>query len=254
MKKVTAIIPTYNEADRISNAIESVHWADEIMIIDSFSTDQTLEIAAEYPVIILEHEYIGPADQKNWAIPKASHEWIFILDADEEVSPALESEIKAILSQKEIEESAFWIPRVNYYMGKKVRYSGWQNDGVVRLFKRDECRYAQKRVHEEIETNGKTGKLSEPLLHFTYKNLGELLKKVDRYSTWKAKDKVEKGERSGLISMITKPTFTFVKSYFIRFGILDGKVGFIICVISSWSVFLRQLKIWRIREGEKLEN
>lgn len=254
MKKVTAIIPTFNEADHISNAIKSVLWADEIMIVDSFSTDRTLEIAAEYPVKILEHEYRGPADQKNWAIPKASHEWIFILDADEEVSPALESEIKAILSQNKIEESAFWIPRVNYYMGKKVNYSGWQNDGVVRLFKRDECRYEQKRVHEEIETSGKTGKLSEPLLHFTYKNLGELLKKVDRYSTWKAMDKVEKGERSGLISMITKPTFTFVKSYFFRFGILDGKVGFIICVISSWSVFLRQLKIWRIREGENLEN
>jgi glycosyltransferase involved in cell wall biosynthesis len=253
MKKVTAIIPTFNEAHNIRNAIESVLWADEVIVVDSYSTDDTIMMTKDYPVSVVLHEYISPSAQKNWIIPQAKNEWIFILDADEVVSDPLKEEIQKVLSQDKIPESAFWISRQNYYMGKKVRFSGWQNDGVIRLFKRDHGRYDGKRVHEKLQVNGQVGKLSKPLLHYTYKDLHSMLGKVDRYSSWKAIDRAEKGNRSGLLSMMFKPAFSFFKNYFFRLGILDGKVGFIICAISSWSVFLRQLKIWRINQGENIE-
>ena len=140
MEKITAIIPTYNEELSIEKAIKSVLWADEIIIVDSFSTDRTVEIARRYTDNILSHEYINSATQKNWTIPQASHPWIFVLDADEHATIALAEEVKSVL-EKGTDMYAFWIRRQNYFMGKRLRFSGWQNDSVIRLFKRDFCRY-----------------------------------------------------------------------------------------------------------------
>ncbi|MFT4986644.1 MAG: glycosyltransferase involved in cell wall biosynthesis, partial [Flavobacteriales bacterium] len=144
MTKVSAIIPTYNEEHNIADAISTVNWCDEIIVVDSFSTDNTVEIANGLGAKVLSHKYEHSAAQKNWVIPQAKNEWIVLLDADERMSPELNEEIKNILSSDQKKSDAYWIFRENHFLGKKIKYSGWQNDKVIRLFKRDNCRYENK--------------------------------------------------------------------------------------------------------------
>ena len=243
MSGISVIIPTFNEADQIAAALESVDWADERIIVDSFSTDDTLEIAKAYDPKILQRTYKGPADQKNWAIPQASHSWVLILDADERVTPALKAEIQQLLAH-EPDCDVYWIGRQNFFMGKKVNYSGWQGDAVIRLIQRDRGRYDGKQVHEEIETKGmKVGRLKNKLLHYTYKDLDHYLAKTRRYSYWSAKDHFSSTPSVSAYHLFVKPLFRFFKHFFIQKGFLDGKVGFMISVIMAWGVFLRYVKI-----------
>ena len=153
MEKITAIIPTYNEQHNISAAIDAVAWADEVIVVDSFSTDKTVEIAKQKGARLVQREYENSASQKNWIIPQATHSWIFLLDADERVTDKLKLEINQLLANTDLKD-AYWIRRINYFMGKKVRFSGWQGDKVIRLFKRDKCRYQDKHVHSEIICDG----------------------------------------------------------------------------------------------------
>lgn len=247
---ITLLIPTYNEADNLKRLLPDMTHFQEILVVDSYSDDDTVEIARSFGARVIQRAYQYSASQKNWAIPQASFEWIFLLDADEWVEDDLIHEIGQVLAHSQ-PNNAYDIPRVNYYMGKRIRYSGWQNDSVIRLFKRDSCRYEDKRVHAEILTEGKIGRLKNPIHHNTYKNFQHALYKEDRYSSWKAHDKVDRGHKSGLLQMIFRPGFEFFKLYFLRLGILDGKPGFIICMMAAWSLFMRQVKIWRIHEGEQ---
>ena len=253
MEKITAIIPTFNEEIHIEKAIKSVLWADEIMVVDSFSTDKTVEIARKYTDNILIHEYVNSATQKNWAIPQATHPWIFLLDADETVTPELATEVKNIL-EKGTDMSAFWIGRQNDFMGERLRYSGWQNDAVIRLFRKENCRYQDLNVHAEIETSGRIGRLKSKLLHNTYKNLTWTLVKLDRYSTWGAYDRVNKIKHVTLYHLLVKPAWRFFKHYFIQLGILDGQRGFIVCTLEAYTVFIRNVKLWRIHNGENFKS
>lgn len=247
MLPLTVIIPCFNEAHHMRALLETVEWADEILIIDSFSTDQTLEIAKEFPVKILQRKYQYPADQKNWAIPQATHDWILILDADERVTPMLKAEIQSILSGTP-DKVGYWIGRQNYFMGKEVRYSGWQSDKVIRLIHKSHCLYEDKRVHEEITTKGAVGMLKHRMTHNTYQDIHHFLEKVDRYAGWSAKDYNEKTDRITLYHLLLKPLFRFIKHYFLKLGFLDGKVGFIISSIMAWSVFLRYVKMLELRK------
>ncbi len=254
MPKLTAIIPTYNEQDNIAEAIACVSFADEILIVDSFSTDNTLSIATQFEKVkIIQREYGYSASQKNWAIPQATHEWILLLDADERITEALKTEIlKAV--QQPVAHVAYWITRSNIFMGKPLKYV-WKNDSVIRLFKRDFCRYEDKNVHAEIIAKGSVGKLSNVLIHDTYqyKGLENHLLKNYRYSTWAAYDKLDKTRNVSLFHLAIKPAAAFSKRYIVQLGFLDGKPGFIISVFGAWGVFLRYVKIWRIQQGEKIE-
>ena len=147
--KISAIIPVFNEEDHIIAAIESLVWADEIIVVDSFSTDNTVALAQSKGVKILQRDYEYSASQKNWAIPQASYDWVFILDADERVEDNLKKEIDKI-KNSQTKNDAYWIPRQNHFMGKKIRFSGWQGDKVIRLFNRKKCHYEDKQVHAEI--------------------------------------------------------------------------------------------------------
>lgn len=250
MSKITAIIPTFNEEANIGAAIDSVLFADEIIVVDSFSTDKTVEIAHSFGVKLLQHEYVYPAAQKNWTIPQATNEWIVLLDADEVIPPKLRDEILEKVKSNP-PEAAFWIHRSNDFMGKTIKYSGWQRDKVIRLFKKTECRYNDKRVHEEIETRGTVGYLKHKIKHNTYKDIFHYLEKWDRYTTWSARDRFEKGEKSTLFHLVVKPWFRFVQDYFFRRGFLDGRVGFIVCILSSVSVFMRSLKVMQYQLDAK---
>lgn len=237
--KISVIITTFNEAEHIGAALQSVAWADEKLVIDSFSTDQTSEIAQKMGAAVLHRKYSGPADQKNWAIPKASHDWVLILDADERVTPELADEIKAVL-EKNPSEDAFWIRRQSWFMGRKIRYSGWQNDKVLRLVRRDRCRYDDKQVHEEIESSGlKVGQLSAKMEHFTFKNLQHFIDKTQRYARWSAIDHASKTKKVTYFHLFLKPLFRFFQHFILKKGFLDGKSGFLISVFAAWGVFLR---------------
>lgn len=247
LHQVTAIIPTFNEQERIQDAIESVSWANEILVVDSFSTDNTIAIAQSLGAKIWQHEYENSAAQKNRAIPKASYPWVFILDADEVVSPDLKTEIQNILQEKEPSYDAFWIPRQNDFMGKRIRYSGWQNDQVIRLFKRDLCKYETKRVHAEVVCNGKVGKLKNPILHNTYKGIDHYIAKLNRYAAWQAEDWHLRGKKAGLVHWLFKPAFRFFKHYVMKRGFLDGVPGFTIAVLQAYAVWMRYVKLWLIQ-------
>ncbi|MDD2850483.1 MAG: glycosyltransferase family 2 protein [Desulfuromonadaceae bacterium] len=258
MNKITAIIPTFNEEVNIRGAIESVNWCDEIIVVDSFSKDRTVEIVKSFPrVRLLEHEYEHSAAQKNWTIPQATYPWIFLLDADERPTPELIEEIKAVV-RSGTSYSGFWIYRRNNFMGKRINYSGWQSDKVIRLFKRNDCRYQNKHVHAEIEAKGEIGALKQKLIHYTYKDLTSYLDKADRYTTWGALDRVDKFETShrhiGLPYLFFKPLVRFLRHYFWRLGMLDGTHGFVVSALSAYNVFIRAVKIWRLQHGEKIED
>ena len=244
--KISAIIPTFNEEEQISEAIKSVSWADEIIVVDSYSTDKTIEIAKKLDVKIIQREYQYSASQKNWAIPKAKYNWIFLLDADERVSNSLKEEI---LNWKKTNPNyqSYWIYRTNHFMGKKIKYSGWQGDKVIRLFHRD-CRYEDKKVHAEIEIYSKVGKLKSPILHYTFRSMSHYLLKWDQYSSWSAKDHFKNVNNPNYFHFFIKPTFRFLRDFIFRGGILDGKTGYIICKLSSMGVFMRYVKLKELKD------
>ncbi len=250
MTKLTSIIPTGNEQNNIVEAIQSVRFSDEIMVVDSFSTDDTVKLARPLVDTILQREYGHSASQKNWAIPQAKHEWILLLDADERVTSELQKEVIRMINSN-TEYSGFWIRRENYFMGKKVRFSGWQGDKVIRLFKRDECKYENKHVHAEIRSSGKIGILDHKLLHNTFVSKEAYLKKLDRYAQLQAKDYDKRVKYLTPFHTVIKPIVRFLKHYFLQLGILDGYVGFVISSYQAKAVAMRYRYIQEIRKAEK---
>jgi len=247
--KLTAIISCKNEEDNIENVIKSVDFADEVMVVDSFSTDKTVELARKHTDFILEREYSYPADQKNWAIPQANNEWILLLDADERATDGLKEEVQELLRSNP-QKDAYWIRRENYFMGKKLHFGGTQSDRVIRLFKRDSCRYEDKKLHEEIITAGDVGILKNKLVHYSYKSLEHYLDKITRYTVYGAKDFDSKTGTITPYHYVIKPAFKFVSFYVFKLGFLDGFVGFVVAALASYSVLLRYVKLAEIRRGK----
>lgn len=245
-EKVTAIIPAGNEAHQISDAIASVAWADEILVvIDAASADGTLDVARALrnPKVRAElHEYGYSAAQKNWAIPRASHPWIFLLDADERCTQELQDEVLGLLSRGP-NLDAYWVYRKNSYFGRVMKHGGWQTDKVIRLF-RCECRYQDRRVHAEIQGWRTVGVLRHPLLHDTFRDWASYLAKLDQYTTWGAQQDFKDGRRVGFVSVVLRPAARLLKQYFFRLGILDGIPGAIAAYLAVYGVFLKYAKLW----------
>lgn len=251
MTKLTAIIPTGNEIHNIEAVIASVSFADEILVVDSFSTDGTFQKAQQLATKVIRRDYEYSASQKNWAIPQAKHEWILLVDADERVTPELKFEIIEILKNPRPNVVAYWIGRNNHFMGQRVHYSGWRNDSVIRLFKRDFCKYEDKHVHAEISANGNVGKLKSKLYHNTYVTMDKYIEKMNRYATWQAKDYDKK---TGILTpyhFIIKPFWGFFKHYIVQSGFRDGVVGLTIGYLQAYVVFMRYVKLWLLRKNRE---
>lgn len=247
---ITVLIPTLDEAENLAQLLPLLDWAAEILVVDSISRDATAEVALAHGARVIYRQYTTPAEQKNWAIPQAQHEWLLILDADERPTAGLIEEVKHFLDYEAANSAydGFWIRRSNYFLHQRIRYSGWQGDAVIRLIRRDRCRYEQKRVHEEIEHHGRhIGMLKQQMKHYTYKSLDHFLAKMQRYATWAAEDYAPKVRRVGLWHLWVKPFFRFCKHYFIQGGILDGRAGFIVSSLMAWGVFLRYAKLLELR-------
>jgi len=249
MAKLTVIIPTGNELHNIEGVIKSVSFADEIIVVDSFSSDGTYEIAKQLATKVIRRKYEYSASQKNWAIPQANYEWILLVDADERVTSELENEIKLLMQNPPNDIAAYSIGRNNHFMGEKVNFSGWKNDSVIRLFKRDLCVYEDKLVHAKILVNGKIGKLKNKFYHNTYVTFDKYIEKMNRYATWQS---VDYDKRTGKLTpyhFIIKPFWGFFKHYILQSGFRDGVVGLAIGYIQGYVILIRYIKLWLLRKN-----
>lgn len=250
-EKVTAIIPTLNEETYIEDAIRSVSFADEILIIDSFSTDQTIALAKKHDVKIIQRVFDDFSSQKNFAIEKAKYNWIYVLDADERVSNELKNEIHNTLTNP-MQKVGFFIYRSFFYYEKAINYGGWQRDKVMRLFRKDKCKYNGNLVHEIISYNGEIGILKNKIEHYSYKGIDHYSEKLDHYALLKAKQLYNKKSRANYFHLYIKPPVRFFIDYFIKLGILDGKPGIILASHQYYGVKERYKQLKKLYKEEDL--
>lgn len=251
--RLTVLIPCKNERSNIRACIESARpIADEILVADSLSTDDTLDIVrAMGGCRIIEREFVGYVDFKNWAIPQASHEWVLIVDADERVTPELAEEIRGVLADPDERIDGYWIRRRHFYFGHQVRFGGFDTEKVCRLIRRDKCRYAPRRVHEEIAiSRRRSRRLKARLDHYTIWTYDQLLAKRIHYTRLSAQDAWEKGRRTGVVGLLIRPFARFFQLYFLRLGFLDGLVGIQLCIMLAFvNTFLRQARLWEFEHA-----
>ena len=249
MNKISAIIPTFNEEENIEAAIKCVSFADEIIVIDSFSSDNTISIAKKLGARVLSRIFDDFSSQKNYAIEKASHKWIILLDADERVGKALKAEILKLMINPI--SNAYWVYRRNYLLGREIKYSGWQNDKVIRIIDKDSCRYNGKLVHEEIALPNKVGYLKNKLDHFTYKDFDSFIRKKNKVAQLQAKILANSNKKFSFYLLFAKSSYRFWNHYLFRLGFLDGFQGFFIASFYAYTIFTRYIKLWIINKGLK---
>ncbi len=248
--KLTVLIPCKDERLNIRPCIESVREvADEILVADSGSTDETMDIVKEMGGCrLIEREFINYSDFKNWAIPQAAHEWVFIIDSDERMTPELAAEIRALIAADDPDLDGYFVFRKNHFMGYEIKYGDWNTDKVFRLLRRDKCRYREVRVHEEIDVDPKrAGFLKNRMLHYTYWSYDQYFKKYLRYTDWGARDRWDSGKRTSYAKMLFRPFLRFFQLYVIRRGFLDGMPGLQICMFQAFFVtFVKQARLWEM--------
>lgn len=241
---VSVAVITKNEEKNIEKLLESVKDFQEIVVVDSFSNDSTVEICKRYTDRIYQKAWEGFALQKQFAIEKTTLDWVLLVDADEVVTEELKMEIVERISNKNFD--GYYIPRKNFFLGRWIRHSGWWPDYTLRLFKRQKGRMQIRQVHEKVIVEGKLGYLNSPLLHYTYNSLNEFITKMQNYSSLAA-DEVVKSDKKIykiVLKMFFSPVFTFLKMYIFRLGFLDGIRGFLLAVLYSVYSFLKYAKAW----------
>jgi glycosyltransferase involved in cell wall biosynthesis len=245
-QKLSVAIITHNEEKNIRRTLESVKWAEEIVVFDSGSTDRTVAICREYTDKVIHQDWPGFARQKNAAINRTSGDWVLSLDADEPVEPALAEEIRDIISRPGPFDG-YRIPRKTFFLGEQVRYGGWYPDYNLRLFRRGKGRFEERVVHEAIKVQGRVGSTRHALLHYAYPDLASYMSSINKYSSLAVTVMADRGIsdfRSGWINILFRPVFTFILKYFVRLGFLDGKRGLILNMFHSYYVFAKYAKAW----------
>jgi glycosyltransferase involved in cell wall biosynthesis len=247
--KVSVTIITRNEAADIGAALASVSWADEVIVVDSGSTDETAAIAREHTNHVVVHEWTGYPAQKNFAASLASHEWILSLDADERVTPALAAEIQRTLQQTPVHQ-AFRIPRVTKHLGRWIRTTDWYPDHQVRLYDRRAAQWTGRYVHETLTVDGGIGQLSGELEHYAYRDIADHLETIDRYTTLAARQMREDGRRAGWLQIAGHPPLAFLRNYLLKGGITSGVPGLVISAMNAYYVFLKFAKLWELQSSK----
>lgn len=247
IEKISACIMTYNEEDNIECCLKSVTWCDEIVVLDSFSTDRTLEICRRYTDIVHQHEWQGYIGQRNIIRSMATHSWVLFLDADEEVSPALRKAIEDEFKPDRIAFVGYRFPRRVFYLDRWIKHGEWYPDIKLRLFKKSLGRSVGEEPHDQVVVDGPVKTLHAPLFHYTYRNLADHLDTMNRFSSISAQAKYESGSRFRWGDLLLRPFFRFIKGYFLKAGFLDGRRGLIIALISSFGVAMKYAKLWELR-------
>jgi glycosyltransferase involved in cell wall biosynthesis len=239
--KLSAIIITRNEEHAIQACLAGVAWADEIVVVDSGSTDRTVELArAAGAIIVQAPDWPGFGPQKNRALDASTGDWVLSIDADERIDDALRAEIAATLAAPSFE--VYEMPRLSSYCGRFIRHAGWWPDYTPRLFRRGAAHFSDARVHERLQTDRPIGRLTQPLIHLSFRSMDEVLDKVNRYSSDSAAMLVERGQRPGIASAIVHGLAAFVRTYFFKLGFLDGRHGFMLSVSNAEGSYYRYVK------------
>jgi len=247
MEKISVAIITKDEEQNIRDCLESVKWADEVVVVDNGSTDNTLKICREYGALVFQEEWKGYSRQKNSSIDKTRNEWVLSLDADERVSPDLHREIAGALDG-DPSPDGFFIARKNFFLGRWIRHCGWYPDFNLRLFSEEPGRFQERAVHERVELRGKAATLKQPLIHETYRSLAGFLQRMDRYSTLAAREMHSQGKRYRFRHIFFHPPFTFLQMYFLRAGFLEGHTGFLLSSLYSFYTFAKYAKLKELEE------
>jgi glycosyltransferase involved in cell wall biosynthesis len=248
--KVSVTIITFNEADHIAAAIDSASWADEVIVVDSDSTDDTVAIARSKGARVERRPWPGYVDQKNFAHSLASHDWIFSLDADERVTPDLAKEVRALLAT-EPPRKGYRMPRVAYHLGRWIRSTDFYPDYQTRLYDRRSARWTGLHVHESVNVDGGSGQLVNELQHYSFRDLRDQLDRINHYTTLAARQMYERGQRTGPLALVAHPPAAFLRNYVLRRGFLDGTVGLTISLMNSYSVFLKFAKLWELQNNSQ---
>jgi len=245
MEKVSlsVAIITRNEEKNILPCLQSVSFAGQIVVVDSGSTDKTLEIASAFGCEIYSEEWFGFGPQKQLAIEKCRLPWILILDADERIPSDTAEVIKKIVTDSNIKDAGFSFPRKNYFQGRWIKHAGWWPDRIIRLFRKDAGRMTTAIVHESVEVQGGVGVLDAPIDHFTESSLSKIIQKIDKYSTLGAEQAFKSGKTSSPFSAFMRAFFTFNQDYFLRWGILDGRQGLTLAVTDAINKFFKYAKL-----------
>jgi glycosyltransferase involved in cell wall biosynthesis len=246
---VSALVMAGNEEEGIRDCLESVAWADEIVVVDSCSTDRTAEIAREYTDRVIIKPWQGYVRQKQWALSKARYPWILFVDADERVTPGLRGEILEELARDPIPYAGYLLPRRVCYMGRWIRHGDWYPDYKLRLFLAEHGRVTGEEPHDRVEVSGPLKRLKRDLLHYTYRDLGDHLATVNRFSTISARGMYHRGQRCGLGAILFRPVIRFLRSYVLRRGFLDGIPGLIAALVVAFGVFAKYVKLFELRLG-----
>jgi glycosyltransferase involved in cell wall biosynthesis len=249
MPTLSVILITRNEEANLADCLASLEGiAQQIVVVDTNSTDQTLEIAKNHGALISQPpDWPGFGPQKNRALELATGEWVLSLDADERLTPALRSEIlTAIKHPAHID--CFAIPRLSWYCGRFIRHSGWSPDYVDRLFKRGTARFSEDLVHERLIPQGSVAKLENPMLHYSFMNYSQVLQKIDRYSTASAEQAFAKGKTSSPLKAVLHGMWSFLRTYFLRAGFLDGAQGFALAISNGQGTYYRYIKLWHLHQ------
>ena len=247
--KLTVTVITRNEAANIEGALESVRWADEIVVVDSHSADETVALAQKYNARIVIHDWAGYSAQRNYAAEIASNDWILALDADERVPTELAVEIQRIMREGSV-HGGYRMPRISYYLGRWIRGTDWYPDYQLRLYDRRVGRFNGKRVHESVElTYGRPGQLQHDLQHYPYRDISDHVTSIDHYTTLAAEEWFAEGRRTNAIEFAVHPPVAFLRNYVARRGFRDGAAGFLISILNSYYVFLKVLKLWELQRG-----
>jgi glycosyltransferase involved in cell wall biosynthesis len=246
--RLSAVVIACNEAAKLQDCLESVRFADEIVVLDSGSTDDTVEIARAAGAKVTQvADWPGFGPQKNRALALASGDWILSIDADERVSEALRSEIQTAISRPQY--TAYAMNRSSSYCGRFMEHSGWYPDPLVRLFRRGTARFSDDLVHERLIAEGPIGHLNGDLIHLSFDNFEAVLAKVDRYSTAGALAMHRKGVRGSLFKAIAHGAAAFLRTYVLRRGFLDGQLGFALAVSNAEGTYYRYLKLWLLQRA-----
>jgi len=247
--RLSVVVVTLNEEDRLRVCLESVAWADELIVVDAESQDKTAQIARDFTDRVIVRPWPGFAAQKNLVLAEARGDWIFSLDADEQVSAELREEIAHVLAVNGPHDG-YRVPRRNIFWGCWVRHGGLWPDWQIRLFRRGRGRFGERAVHESVEVTGSVGRLSAPLIHRSYRDVSDFLMRADRYSTLAAEEWTRSGRRAGLGDLVLRPLGRFLSMYVLQRGFLDGRRGFLLATLYAYYVFVRSVKAWERRETD----
>lgn len=254
--KLSVILITKNEARNLRQCLHSVAFADQIVVVDSGSTDGTQAIARDAGALVIETaDWPGFGPQKNRALDAATGDWIFSIDADERVTPDLAAEIAAVIkADPKSAADAYEVPRKSWYCGKFINHAGWSPDYVTRLARRDAVRFSDDLVHERLLVNGRTGRLKTALLHYSFRDFSQVLHKIDMYSTLSARQRHARGQRGSVGKAVLHGLAAFIRTYIFKRGFLDGSHGLALAISNGEGSYYRYLKLWLMAQPHEADD